>query len=371
MLLKSLKLLIGTLTLVLLSAGCDGSDTKDAPFAIIGYYVPGESGPDTLPLDKLTHIIFSFTRVIDNEMKFASPEQDRQLKRLVAQKKKYPKLKVMIACGGWAGSAGFSEMASSSNTRKKFVESVSEFIEEYDLDGLDMDWEYPGLPGNDNPHKPADKENFTMLMKELSDALNAIDPEQILTFASAGWERYYDHVELLEVMKHVDYMNIMTYDQTGGYAPATGHHTSLLSTTENQPSADHIISYCLEQGVEPRQIVIGAAFYGRSWKGVPPQNNGLNQPAGGAWKNAIVYQEIAAQYENKEGFVRHWDASAKAPYLYNAADSIFITYDDPESVGQKTTYAKEKGLGGIMFWQLSQDTKSSSLLNAILEITTK
>ena len=118
-------------------------------------------------------------------------------------------------------------MAATPETRAKFVESVIRFLEEYDLDGVDMDWEYPGLPGAGNPHMDADRENFTALMKELREAMDATGKTYVLTFASAGWEKYYDYVDLEEVMKYADYMNVMTYDLVGGNTPVTGHHTNL------------------------------------------------------------------------------------------------------------------------------------------------
>ncbi|MCE7993904.1 MAG: glycoside hydrolase family 18 protein [Roseivirga sp.] len=331
----------------------------------MAYYVPGEVAPTDLPLDKLTHIIFSFTEVVDDQMKFRNATAVDKLKALSAQKKNHPQLKVMVACGGWGGSGGFSEMAADPTKRENFVVSVMSFIDRYDLDGLDMDWEYPGLPGNNNPHLPEDKENFTALMQELREAMDATGKELTLSFASAGWERYYDHIELNEVMKYADYMNVMTYDQVGGGSPVTGHHTNLKSSDASQRSADAIIRFCTEQGVSPGQIVIGAAFYGRSWKGVAPEDNGLDKATNGAWKSAIIYSEIAESYLNKDGFKRYWDETALAPFLYNAKDSLFITYDDPQSVALKTKYAKENKLGGIMFWQLTQDTPSGDLLNAI------
>ncbi len=331
----------------------------------MGYYVPGDVAEADLPLNKLTHVIFSFTEVVNDEMKFRSARASDRLMVLSAQKKNHPKLKVMVACGGWGGSAGFSGMAADPVKRNKFVASVVDFIREYDLDGLDVDWEYPGLPGNDNPHLPEDRQNFTALMKELREAMDGTGKSLILSFASAGWERYYDHIELNEVMKYADYMNVMTYDQVAGGSPVTGHHTNLRSSKGSQRSADTIIRYCIDQGVSPEQIVIGAAFYGRSWKGVAPENNGLNMATKGAWKSAVVYSEIAQSYVDRAGFRRYWDENAQAPYLYNAKDSLFITYDDPQSVALKTTYAKENNLGGIMFWQLTQDTPSGDLLNAI------
>ncbi|MFD1161064.1 glycoside hydrolase family 18 protein [Hwangdonia seohaensis] len=359
--------------------------------AVMAYYVPEKDyNPENLPLNQLTHIIFSFTKVIDNEMKFNNDSYGKKLHQLVEQRKNHPNLKVMIACGGW-GSKGFSDMAHTPENRRKFVESVVRFNKKYSLDGLDIDWEYPGIPAANTKARPEDKQNFTLLMKELREALNTLDRTQTLTFASAGWKRYYDNIELVEVMKHVDFMNIMTYDQVSGNAPFTGHHTplgwiktehlkdSLVSdfyeemkkrstkyNTEYEPnSTEMIVDYCISEGVKREQIVIGAAFYGKAWKGVASINNGLYQANKGAYAT-IVYKDIREKYESDKNYKRHWDAVAKAPYLFNATDSIFITFDDTVSVKLKTKYAKKEKLGGIMFWQLGQDVKEkNSLLNAI------
>ena len=119
---------------------------NDSPIVIMGYYVPEKSyQPEQLPLNQLTHIIYSFTNIIDGEMKFRDKKTGEKLKQLVTQRKKHPHLKVMIACGGW-GADGFSDMAHTKENRDKFVKSVVDFNTEYELDGLDMDWEYPSIP---------------------------------------------------------------------------------------------------------------------------------------------------------------------------------------------------------------------------------
>jgi len=130
-------------------------------------------------------------------------------------------------------------------------------------------------------------------------------------------------------------------------------------------STEKIIAFCLDRGVDPAQMVIGGAFYGKAWQGVPPENNGLYQPNRGPWTNWLPYSRICEEYENKGGFERYWDPVAKAPFLYNAADSLFITYDDTMSVRLKTEYALDLGLGGIMFWQLRLDASEDGLLDAI------
>ncbi|WP_232825664.1 glycoside hydrolase family 18 protein [Algoriphagus litoralis] len=355
---------------------------------VMAYYVPERDyQPEKIPVEKLTHIIFSFTHVIDGEMKFRKPEEaGPKLEALVKQKERNPNLKVMIACGGW-GADGFSDMALTTESRIKFIQSARSFIEHYQLDGMDMDWEYPGISGAGTKARPQDTQNFTELMKGLRKMLNTFDSPKILTFASAGWERYYDFIDLKEVMTYADYMNVMTYDQVTGESIYTGHHTPLgraskqdLSGTPfqvyldslsgekgNEPySAERIVDYLLNSGVSPAQIIIGSAFYGRVWKGVPPVNEGLYQKSKGIHIGWYAYHEIRSKYESDSSFVRYWDENAKSPYLYQADDSLFVSYDDTVSVALKTQFAKEMGLGGIMFWELGNDTKEpGSLLDAI------
>ena len=363
------------------------------PLNIMAYYVPEQPyEPGKLPLDKLTHIIYSFSRVIDGEMKFGDEEAGQKLQLLVDQKKNHPHLKVMLACGGW-GAGGFSDMAATAEGRKKFVQSTIAMIEKYQLDGIDIDWEYPALDWAEIDAREIDTQTFTLLMKELREKMDELDRPQLLTFASAGWKYYYEKIELDEVMKYADYMNVMTYDQVTATLPFTAHHTALgwikeddlkqypfyeyitqqnaINQEDGRPafeprSVKSIVDFCLQRGVDPRQIVIGGAFYGRAWKGVPPESNGLYQPNTGTFIGWSAYHDIREKYENKNGYTRYWDEVAEAPFLYNPTDSIFFSYDDTVSVRLKTAYAIEQDLGGIMFWELGNDTKEeNSLVDAI------
>ena len=385
--------------LAVVALGCSSNQSSDADdtheessLSIMAYYVP-ENPYDaaTIPVEKLTHIIFSFSVIIDGEMAFRRPEsQGQQLEQLVEQKSRNPELKVMIACGGW-GADGFSDMSSTPENRAKFVASTIDFVEQYKLDGVDIDWEYPAIPAAGTGARPEDKQTFTLLMKELREALDKLDRPQTLTFASAGWKRYYDNVELVEVMEHVDYMNIMTYDQTGAARQYTSHNTALgwikdadvqgtpmrdtiqaaadagneRAASWEPQSAEKIIQFCIDKGVKPEQIVIGAAFYGRSWMGVPPENNGLYQMNGGR-PATYSYTQIRNDMESNPDFTRYWDPVGKAAFLYNSVDSTWITFDDTVSVRLKTEYAMERNLGGIMFWQLGHDVDDESgLLSSI------
>ena len=363
----------------------------------MAYYFPREEfKPEELQLNKLTHIIFSFTNVIDGKMQFRDQRSSDRLKQLVAEKENYPDLKVMIACGGW-GADGFSDAVFTEESRTKFVRSIIGFIEEYQLNGIDIDWEYPAIPAAGTKARPEDKENFTALMKTLRNALNQLKRPQTLTFAAAGWKRYFTNIELLEVMRYADYINLMTYDQAGGGNPFTSHHTALglmtLKDLEETPlgiamqkrndtipegqdkwepqSAENIVKYCLDNGVSADQMVIGAAFYGKGWKGVEPAGNGLSQPNKGG-ESGANYRRLQEEFINKNGYTRYWDPVAKAPYLFNPVDSVFITYDDPESVALKTRFVIDNHLAGIMFWELGGDSSDdTSLLGAVYDESIK
>ena len=366
------------------------TETSAGP-VIMAYYVAERNyKPEEIPVEKLTHIIYSFTNVIDGEMKFRNEEvAGPKLEALVQQKQRNPGLKVMIACGGW-GADGFSDMALTEESRAKFVNSALEFIKRYQLDGMDMDWEYPGISGAGTMAREVDTKNFTALMKGLREMLDMFDAPKVLTFASAGWKRYYDYIEMNEVMKYADYTNVMTYDQVSGVSIYTGHHTPLGNVRSEDisgtPFHDHldnlyqsgknldpdprsaqkIVDFLIKEGVDPKQIVIGGAFYGRVWKGVPPENNGLYQLSGGLHIGWMAYHQIRKLYEPDSNFQRYWDDNAKAPFIYNSADSLMVSYDDTVSVALKTKYTMAKGLGGIMFWELGNDTKEEgSLLDAI------
>ena len=381
----------------ILLLGCESKSIREEAAsenkktAVMAYYVPERDyRPELVPVEKLTHIIFSFTKVIDGEMKFSKPEiLGPKLEALVRQKERNPGLKVMVACGGW-GADGFSDMALTADSRAKFIQSTRDLIEKYQVDGIDMDWEYPGISGAGTKARPEDTHNFTQLMKGLREMLDTFDEPKLLTFASAGWERYYDFVDVNEVMKYADFMNVMTYDQVSGESIYTGHHTPLghvsnddidetpfqahldslfgagKSPEKGPRSVEKIVSFLIQKGVKPEQIIIGAAFYGRVWKGVPPTNQGLYQKSKGIHIGWLAYNQIRSRYESDSSFQRFWDEKAKAPYMYNSLDSLMISYDDTVSVALKTRFAINNKLGGIMFWELGNDTKESgSLLDAI------
>lgn len=332
-------------------------------FAVIAYYAGKNlSEIDKFSAEKLTHIIFSFCHLKDNRLNVDNATDSAVIKKLVSLKKRNPQLKVLLSLGGWGGCETCSDIFSTEEARGEFANSVKELSEYFGTDGTDLDWEYPtieGYPGH--KFQPADKKNFSELVKGLRQTLGK---NEVISFAAGGYNKFIDEsVDWKEIMKYLDYVNVMSYDLTNGYSKVTGHHTPLYSSAEQTESTDNAVQRLLALKVPASKIVIGAAFYGRIWEAVPDTNSGLYQP--GKFLNSVGYKNFSSQLSADSGFVYHWDERAMAPYLYNAQKKWFVTYDNIRSMELKTKYAIDKKLGGIMFWQLTSDLYSGGLLDAI------
>ena len=153
--------------------------------------------------------------------------------------------------------------------------SAVDFVRRHDLDGFDVDWEYPGLPGDGNPHRPEDKENFTALMADLRAALDREGARRgrplLLTFAAGASREFLAHTEMAKVQAVVDFVNLMTYDfRVANPGAPAGHHANLFPSP-NDPrshSADGAVKDFLAAGVPAAKLVLGVPFYGRAWEGV-------------------------------------------------------------------------------------------------------
>ena len=338
------------------------SQPASKPLTVTAYYAGNASSIDNYDVGKLTHIIYSFCHLKGNRLNVDNAADSATIRKLVSMKKKNPSLKVLLSLGGWGGCAPCSDVFADAGNRKVFAESVLNLCNYFNTDGIDLDWEYPTIQGHPG-HKfqPADKDNFTALAKQLRETLGE---KSEVTFAAGGFTKYLvEAVDWQEVMKHVDRVYLMTYDLINGYDSVTGHHTALYSTAQQVFSTDNAVQYLVSIGIPRDKLVVGAAFYARVWENVPSVNNGLYQP--GKFKNSVGYSRFPEALSEKEGFVRYWDSTAKAPYMYNAKKKLFATYDDEESLKAKTRYAVEQQLSGIMFWQLTHDTRRNGLLDAI------
>jgi chitinase len=342
--------------------------------AIIGYVFAENNlvDPSTIAGDKLTHINYAFANIRDGQVVEGFARDAENLELLTGLRRRFPHLKLLISVGGWTWSGGFSDAVLTPESRRRFVESAVDFVRRHDLDGFDVDWEYPGLPGFGNPHRPEDKQHFTSVMADLRAALGeegrAKKRTYLLTFAAGASSNFIEHTELHKVQASVDFVNLMTYDfREAEGDPIAGHHANLFPNPSDpkQRSADRSVREFIAAGVPASKLVLGVPFYGRAWGEVAAERNGLYQPGKPLQERMnLDYVRIAADVIGREGFVRYWDADAQAPYFWNADRRIFITYEDPESLQRKTRYIRQHGLAGAMFWEYNADP-SGALLGAL------
>jgi chitinase len=335
-------------------------------------YVQGGSIPVVIHPKKLTHINYAFGRIDGNRALLDRPGVADDLARLRALDKQNPQLAVMVSIGGWTAD-GFSDAALTESSRHTFARSVVALLKQYDLDGVDLDWEYPGQGVAGIKYRATDKQNFTRLLKALREELDAGGAARVragkrrylLTIAAADRE-YFDYVEMDKLHVYLDWINEMAYDFFNSLTATTGHHAALYRSEFARPTdrtGDAAVRQYLAAGVPASKIVLGVPFYGRGFAGVTPQNNGLYQGYEQS-KDFDSFAELVESFIDKRGFVRYWDAGARSPFLWNSASRSFISYEDPQSLAIKRCYVRDMHLGGMMFWELSLD-RNDELLDVI------
>jgi len=358
-----------SLALAVLGAAAQESQRE---FAVVGYVFPRGSllAPGQIDAHNLTRINYAFAAIQDGRLAAGSPPDaqnpDAQnLALLTSLRKQNPSLTVLISVGGWLGSADFSDVSLTSETRKKFVESAVDFLRRYDLDGLDVDWEYPGMPGSGHTFRPEDKRNFTLLLKDLRTRFDkeekATGRKLVLTIAAAAFSDYLAHTEMKQVERYVDTVNLMTYDYAMPSVNAiTSHNAPLFAdpAAPSQLSADASVRAFESAGVPSRKILLGVPFYGHLWGQVADRNHGLFQPGKPA-PGDFAPDSTIKQTMLGHGFARYWDEAASVPYLYSTDRQEFVSYEDAESLAVKCAYIKTHKLGGVMFWQYLDDSSGA------------
>ncbi|VXD11539.1 glycosyl hydrolase family 18 protein [Marinoscillum sp. 108] len=278
---------------------------------IVGYTPSWLGSANDIDYDRLTHINYAFAlptasgglQAIENPAKLQSLVSQGHAKGV----------KVLIAIGGWdlgdgGGNDGrFNTLAASASSRNNFVNNVLSVINQYNLDGADIDWEFP------EPVNGAPDNNFTLLMGQLSTALH--NQGKLLTAAVNGSAWAADGISS-QVFGYVDFLNIMAYDGDAG----AGHSPYSY--------AESALNYYKGRGLPAAKAVIGVPFYARpSWKG---------------------YNTLIA--EGADPYSDYFNGD-----YYNGINTIKA----------KTALAKSQG-GGIMIWTLDHDVQGQyALLKAI------
>ena len=370
--LARLLMVVLALSMPLVASPAKSAHQKTLPPQIIAYIFPRNRAlqPAEIAAKQLTRVNYAFANIQDGRIVTGSPADEANFATLVSLKQQNPTLGVLVSVGGWLWSGNFSDMALTKESRSRFIESVVEFVDHYKLDGLDIDWEYPGMIGAGNRFRPEDKRNYTLLVKELRERFNReqsrLGRTLLLSVAAGASTEFIAHTEMGRVQRYLDTVNLMAYDYyEPGSEKISGNHAPLYTNPADpkRVSADRSVLEFEHAGVPPRKIVLGVPFYGHVWGDVGPTDHGLFQP-GVPVPNAFANYGNIVTSMLQQGFTRYWDAAASVPYLYSEQKRQFVSYEDTESLALKCAYVRRKGLAGVMFWEYMGDP-TGALLSAI------
>ncbi|KIK67435.1 glycoside hydrolase family 18 protein [Collybiopsis luxurians FD-317 M1] len=326
--------------------------------------------PQAIPVQDLTHILYAFANVnpSSGEVTLSDLWADQDIhypgdswndvgtnlygnfKAIYFLKKANRHLKLLLSIGGWTYSPSFHPVVVSPPLRAKFVESAVKLLEDYGLDGLDVDYEYP--------QNDAQAKGYVDLLRELREALDRHAQAKranyrfLLTIAAPCGPDNYKRLHIKEMDQYLDFWNMMAYDFAGSWDQTANHQANLHPAPSTPLSVSQCISYYTSSGsVPPHKLIIGIPLYGRSFlqtQGPGTPFNGIGQ---GSWE-AGVYDYRALPLP---GSHLMQDDKAKASWGYDYEKKEMISYDS-EQVGKwKGAWIKEMGLGGSMFWELSGD----------------
>ena len=279
-------------------------------------------------------------------------------------------VRVVLSVQGYGdNSLNFSNAAKNEENRKIFIQNIVNVVEKYNFDGIDLDWEYPGWFTPEI--KDSEAEEYTALCKELYEALKAINPELLLTAALPGGTEGYKRYDLAECSKYLDYIHLMTYDLEA--SSKIYHHTALYSNvgkaTATQASVHDSVELFKFSGVPASKIVIGIAFYGKYVTPTSSTNGGLGSDSKNGKYSTIPYSSISRMFLSKlgNGVTYYWDDTCKAPYLYDSDNKYFVTYENEQSISEKTKYMRNNELAGVMIWELGEDDEDNTLMKAVVK----
>ena len=322
---------------------------------VAAYVYPGENGFAGLrpgDAERLTHVNMSFALVKDGKGSIDHWKKPELIREFIKNK---GHLKVVLSVGGW-GAGGFSPAVATAEGRELLAQSLVDIVNDFGFDGMDLDWEYPCNDMAGIEASPDDKPNYTLWVQLIRQKMG---PDKILSMAAGGMQSCVDSLELDKLNKEMDFMNLMTYDMCPW--DKIGYHSALFSSEAGSPAGANVADMYTKAGFPRNKLVLGAAFYGRLYKDVEngvPGSPANTSPAGLGGGYPRIKEWIA-----KAGL--QYDEVAEAPYVYDAEEKGFITFDNPRSIEAKVKYVKETGLMGIMFWAYDGDDKESTLLKAM------
>ena len=305
--------------------------------------------------DKLTNVFFDTIDIVfcafvsvDTNGNYKTGSALNNMNSYVIKESHKHGIYVIPSIGGGSSSAAdiFSTIASSEATRKNFAKSMVNLINTYGFDGIDIDWEVP---------KSSEKENYTLLMKELYEAVKANNSHHLVTSAIGGGMWQPPRYDLEHSGKYHDYINVMLYSMCS----SSGQYQNALYPSKTKNDSVNGCGYTLvscsftesvkiynDLGIPNSKLILGLAFYGVK-----------QTKTDGAYKSSgsVLYNTLKSNYLNNSNYIYVYDEVAQVPYLISKDGSTFVSYDNPRSIKAKSAYVIETGCAGLMTWEWGCD----------------
>jgi chitinase len=267
--------------------------------------------------------------------------------------------------GNWvifsiAPDSDWSAIASSSSRINTFADNIVAMINQYGFDGVDIDWETP---------TSLEAPRFTLMMQVIYTKVKENNPNHLVTAAIAGGMWQPPRYDLENSHQYLDYINMMTYgmvSNNGYYQNALSRSTiydnptNSVGKTLTSCSIEESVAIYNSYGIPNSKIIVGVAFYGIK------QTRTFNQTTQtwSDWVNAgsVSYTSLINNYLNNSSYKYYYDTFAKVPYILKTDGTLFISYDNPRSIADKSEYIIENGLAGMMYWENGHDSTGTLLL---------
>lgn len=308
---------------------------------------------DAHALDQLN---YSFALIKDGR---ADGSHWMGLKKVQTFLKRNPEVDGVLSIGGW-GADGFSDACLTQEGRRQLADSLLALMDECGFVGIDVDWEYPGVPGTGIVSREEDVENWYALLALLREGLDVRERlhgrEYFLSVALGAGDGQLAVLEPERLAELIDQAVVMAYD-LAGFDRITGHHSALYPEEDRPLSGARAVKTLVDGGLPAEKILLGMPAYGRVWRQVSGGGDGLGQRANTSGNKTISFDELLRLEE--QGYTRYFDEKAKVPWWFDG--STYVSGDDDRSIDYKGKWVVDNGLQGIAVWQYTQDAEGAML----------
>jgi len=329
----------GLLLAAVLSVGAQEAPRR--PAIVLGYYPSwvAHPNPKEIRYERFTHLAHAFLQS-DGE---GNLREDRTIpSRDLTERAHARGVKVLLSLGGAQSARVFREIVRRKESLDRYIAAVAKAAGGHGYDGVDLDWE--PTEGEE------DRKGLALLVR----ALRAAFPAGILSMAAPASDWHGRAWDVDDLRKHVDFLNVMSYDFHGPWSPHAGHNAPLRAAPDDEDAAMASVESAMAYWCERRQwtadrLIVGIPCYGRGFA----VKEWHRKAAGKAPHETIAHHDIAALLD--DGWHRVWDSKVGVPTLLKAGADELISYEDAESAGLKGAWVRQKGYRGLFFWTIEQD----------------